>query len=275
MADPSGNLPSQTDVAQDARSRARTQIVSIWSERPQLASVLATFSTSIDSVLFSLAVNQQNKTNAGALMTAAFAGALVFHAAAAILSYIGGLCLVQFKLTSARKIPAATQSVPSTFHSPKPVKHPAVDVQGHHPTRTQSSHSDDKAHPSTHTQFPSAPLSDISARSTSFINNVLHSMTFSSSSHIYIEAVHPFSRRRISTGPQSGPDDDDPETNIDALRRRLLRCHWAGSAFSLAGVSLLLIGVISFAWTVLDRAISIFTSCCVAVSLAIALYALH
>lgn len=100
-------------------------------------------------------------------------------------------------------------------------------------------------------------------------------MAFSSSSHIYIELVHPFSRKKINTSPETGAGDDDPETNINALKRLLLRCHRACSAFSLVGFTLLLIGVVSFAWTVLDRAVGIFTSCCVAVSLVVALYALH
>ncbi|KZV66438.1 hypothetical protein PENSPDRAFT_689004 [Peniophora sp. CONT] len=307
MADPSGNgggssgadgsnntswppatdvsryLPDKGDVhaTEDTRSRARTQIVSIWSDRLQLASVLATFFTSIDSLLFSLSVNQHNKTNAGELMTSAFSGALVFHAAAAILSYIGAFVLIQFKLTSARNAPTVTQSAPPTFHSPKAVKHPAVHVSGHHPrTTTSSGHAHDKSRPSAHRQSASAPLlspasPDILTRSTSFVNNLLHSMAFSSSSHIYIEVVHPFSRKKVNTNPETGPDDDDPETNIDALRRLLLRCHRACSIFSLVGFTLLLIGVVAFAWTVLDRAVGIFTSCCVAVSLAIALFALH
>lgn len=87
--------------------------------------------------------------------------------------------------------------------------------------------------------------------------------------------MHPFTRKKVNTSPEQGPDADDPETNIDALSRLLLRCHRACSAFTLVGFTLLLIGVVSFAWTVLDRAVGIFTSCCVASALVIALYALH
>jgi hypothetical protein len=85
--------------------RARNQILSVWSDRLQLVSVLvrlclalrgpgspltrdqSTFFTSIDSLLFSLSTNQRDHTRLGQLMSAAFAGALVFHAA-------GGACRI-------------------------------------------------------------------------------------------------------------------------------------------------------------------------------------
>jgi len=79
-----------------------SRITQIWSDRLQLISVYvsdqilpltqgilqcnactqASFFTSIDSVLFSLASSKDNRTTTGRVMLASLVGGLVFHAAA-------------------------------------------------------------------------------------------------------------------------------------------------------------------------------------------------
>jgi len=66
-------------MAADFHSISR--ITQIWSDRLQLISVYASFFTSIDSVLFSLASSKDTRNTTSRLMLASLVGALIFHAA--------------------------------------------------------------------------------------------------------------------------------------------------------------------------------------------------
>jgi hypothetical protein len=62
-------------------------------------------------------------------------------------------------------------------------------------------------------------------------------------------------------------DDGDPkadaEKNVKALVRLLNRCHNVCSTFAVAGFLLVITGIVSYVWTVLERPVAIFGSACV------------
>jgi len=74
-------------------------------------------------------------------------------------------------------------------------------------------------------------------------------------------------------------DDGDPkadaEKNAKALVRLLNRCHSVCSIFALAGFLLVITGIVSYVWTVLERPVAIFGSACVCTCIVLGVAALH
>ncbi|KAI0317185.1 hypothetical protein OF83DRAFT_1172220 [Amylostereum chailletii] len=281
--EPSPGFPQPTppnNATGHTAAHAQTQIVSIWSDRLQLTSVLATFFTSIDSFLFSLSTNQRDTSPTGNLTTACMAGALIFHAAGAILAYIGSFVLIRYKLQQVEDPPLVMHSAPPSISLPLAAQH--LHAQSHH---AHASHDSEKLHHSirkhtvgnpqtrphpSNSGFPSlpafapvhtanssnAPDHPVLSRSTSFLGNMFNT-TFLSP-HIGVDRVYPFSRvtnlRKRPTGLTREPDvEDKTDQNPEALTRLLTRCQHTCSLFVLIGFLLLITGVVAFAWAVLDR----------------------
>jgi hypothetical protein len=72
--------------------------------------------------------------------------------------------------------------------------------------------------------------------------------------------------------------DGDPkaeaEKNARALVRLLNRCHIICCAFALAGFVLVITGIVSYVWAVLEHPVAIFGSGCVGVCVVLGLAAL-
>ncbi|TFY50806.1 hypothetical protein EVJ58_g10881, partial [Rhodofomes roseus] len=84
------------------------QIVSVWLNRLSLVSGIASFFSSIDSLLFSIASTSTHIGDPDApwsaldkLTTASFAGALIFHVCSAILAFVASFILVRLELIDA------------------------------------------------------------------------------------------------------------------------------------------------------------------------------
>ncbi|KAI0036146.1 hypothetical protein K488DRAFT_82409 [Vararia minispora EC-137] len=269
-----------------ARERARNQIFSIWSDRLQLISVLSTFSTSIDSLLFSQSTNRDDHSSTGQLMLASFAGALIFHAAGAILAFLGAFVLTRYKFEEAQAhLPTGIQTAPPTLKSPAQAR-VQNDGQGsrapHVGRRHEKHHSIEYERPSVSTNapllgssVPPTPIEPPLVHATTLLDHLFHTPV-SLSPEITIELVHPFRPPRRTR--DRGLEGDDPkhsmELDREMLERLLLRCHRACSLFVLLGFTLLITGVVSYGWKVLDRSVAIFVSASVAFSLVVALFVL-
>jgi hypothetical protein len=199
----------------------------------------------------------------------------------AILAFLGAFVLVRYKLADARAhMPTAIRTAPASFTYAPPVTQAQNEQQ-----RSQTSLVGEKQprvseheRPSTSTApflfstpanvAPPTPL----ARTATFIDRFLHTPLFVSAD-ITIELV--WFRRTKTRGLEGGSDEDTVTRDRSALERLLLRCHRACSVFVLLGFLLLIIGVVTFAWVVLDRAVSVFVSSCVAFALVIGVFVLN
>ncbi|KAI0062458.1 hypothetical protein BV25DRAFT_1915993 [Artomyces pyxidatus] len=227
-----------------------TQIVQIWSDRLQLISVYASFFTSIDSLLFSLSAGLQKSDTIAKVTNAALVGALIFHAAAAILAYITSFVVIRYKLNE-------------TTHPESPSV--SASISARTPGRTRTPHAAETAASPAEKQpsltFPTSPV--IPFFSTRLLSLPLPPLLHPPMSRtIVIHRLHFFTPKN--------PDEDSA-----LLMSLLVRCHTVCSTFALAGFVLVMVGVISYVWAALERAVSIFASACVATTLAVGLVALY
>ena len=67
----------------------------------------------------------------------------------------------------------------------------------------------------------------------------------------------------------------DEEKNANALMRLLSRCHTVCTIFALSGFLLVITGISTYLWAVLDHSVAIFGSACVGVCIILGIAALH
>jgi len=267
-----------TAIAQAADLNTISRITQLWADRLQLISVYASFFTSIDSLLFSLASNKGNDTTTSRLMQASLTGALVFHAAAAILAYIASFVLIRYKLHDAESIPGDPKSAINTVYATYvPTGPPSVDQRGklsalesgsNTKTRVERGHS---SHTLSSPFSPVAPLfSTLSTMITSLLDHPpILNIDLRRVSFLDFRAIIP------CIGEPVRDPVADAENNSIALVRLLNRCHHVCSMFALAGFLLVITGIVAYIWAVLERSVAIFGSACVGFCIVFGLAALH
>ncbi|THH07505.1 hypothetical protein EW146_g9300 [Bondarzewia mesenterica] len=189
-------------------SHAVLQIIQIWADRLQLISVVSTFFTSIDSILLSLVNALKDHTSTrGKLMDACLAGALVFHASAAILAFTASFVLIRYKLNDAQhpSAPPPAPAPPSSTHPTSP--------SGSSNNHTQYAYTTTNEKLSASSPWPFFPTPQYSSLHTtptslhlppffshaSDLLNIL-SQTFGFGMSISVRRVHPFHIRRAAAG---------------------------------------------------------------------------
>ncbi|KAH9067637.1 hypothetical protein EDB87DRAFT_1573231 [Lactarius vividus] len=261
-------------LAKAADLHTISRITQIWSDRLQLISVYASFFTSIDSVLFSLASNKGNGSTTSRLMQASLTGALIFHAATAILAYVASFVLIRYKLNDAQSIPGGSDSKTAIATVYAKYGQPPVDEQGKL-SALESGHvrAEHGHHFRGLLSSPIAPF--LSTLSTAFSSLLDHppilNIDIRRVSLFDFSAVVPCVGESVNDGDR----DADAEKNAIALGRLLNRCHSVCSLFALAGFLLLVTGIITYVWAVLEDSVAIFASACVGVCIAFGLAALH
>ncbi|KAH9006172.1 hypothetical protein EDB86DRAFT_2824482 [Lactarius hatsudake] len=217
-----------TALAKAADLHTISRITQIWSDRLQLISVYASFFTSIDSVLFSLASNKGNGNTTSKLMQASLTGALIFHAATAILAYVASFVLIRYKLNDAESIPGDSNSKSAIANVYAKYGQTPVDEKG--------------------------------------------KLSVLESGHVRAEHGHHF--RSLLSSPItpflstlstafSSLLDQPPLLNIDIRRVSLFDFSTVVpvcSLFALAGFLLLVTGIITYVWAVLEDSVAIFAS---------------
>ncbi|KAF8504717.1 hypothetical protein F5888DRAFT_777179 [Russula emetica] len=256
-------------VAMAADLHTITRITQIWSDRLQLISVYASFFTSIDSVLFSLASNKDKHTPTSKLMLASLVGALIFHAAAAILAYVASFVLIRYKLNSAQSTTSSSESPITTVYAkyapPGSISVDKVEHTNHH-------HNTHAFASSSTTPFLVGwpPLfSTLSNTLTSLLDDppLLK---------IDLRRVSLFDFRGLWSclaTPDGNPRVDE-EKNATALMHLLNRCHNVCTIFALSGFVLVITGIAAYLWAVLEHSVAIFGSACVGVCIILGLAAL-
>jgi hypothetical protein len=263
-----------TALAKAADLNTIARITQIWADRLQLTSVYASFFTSIDSLLFSLATNKGNGSTTSRLMQASLTGALVFHAATAILAYVSSFVLVHYRLNDAESTPGDSGSTATTVYvkyaQPGQV-HPSVDQRGKLSALESGSHVGVEHGQKSRALPSSSVVPFFSALSTMF-SSLLDQPP---SLNIDIRRVKLLDFSAIF--PCIGEVDPvaDAEKNAAALVRLLNRCHNVCSMFALMGFLLVITGIVAFIWAVLERSVAIFGSACVGLCIIFSLAALH
>ncbi|KAH8994432.1 hypothetical protein EDB92DRAFT_1795603 [Lactarius akahatsu] len=248
-----------------------SRITQIWSDRLQLISVYASFFTSIDSVLFSLASNKGNGSTTSKLMQASLTGALIFHAATAILAYVASFVLIRYKLKDAESIPGDSNSKSAIANVYAKYGQTPVDEKGKLSV-LESGHVRAEHGHHFHSLLSSPITPFLSTLSTAF-SSLLDQPPLL---NIDIRRVSLFDFSAVvPCVGESVHDGADAEKNAIALGRLLNRCHNVCSLFALAGFLLLVTGIITYVWAVLEDSVAIFASACVGVCIAFGLAALH
>ncbi|KAH9174958.1 hypothetical protein EDB89DRAFT_426157 [Lactarius sanguifluus] len=265
-----------TALAKAADLHTISRITQIWSDRLQLISVYASFFTSIDSVLFSLASNKGNGSTTSKLMHASLTGALVFHAATAILAYVASFVLIRYRLNDAESIPSGSNSKSAIANVYAKYGRTPVDEKGKVSVLVAESGRVRAEHGHHFRGLLSSPITPfLSTLSTAF-SSLLDQPPLL---NIDIRRVSLFDFSTIVPCIGEPVHDGDPhadaEKNAIALGRLLNRCHSVCSLFVLAGFLLLVTGIITYVWEVLEDSVAIFASACVGVCIAFGLAALH
>ncbi|KAF8270524.1 hypothetical protein EI94DRAFT_1722906, partial [Lactarius quietus] len=255
-----------TALAQAADLHTISRITQIWADRLQLTSVYASFFTSIDSLLFSLATNKGNDSTTSRLMQASLTGALVFHAAAAILAYVASFVLVHYRLNDAESSSSGPKTVVTTVYAkyalPGRVRL-SVDQPGRLSALESGPHLGVKRGHNSHIlrSSPVAPLfSALSSMFTSLLDQPpLLNIDIRRVSLLDFSAIFP------CIGESARDPVADAEKNAVALVRLLNRCHRVCSMFALVGFFLVVAGIVAYIWAVLEHSIAIFGSACVGV----------
>ncbi|KAI0263848.1 hypothetical protein BC834DRAFT_296638 [Gloeopeniophorella convolvens] len=277
-----------------------TQITQVWSDRLQLISVYASFFTSIDSLLFTLASGHDEGTSSAKLMLACLSGALIFHAAAAILAYVGSFVLIRHKLSDAqvprksspRAVIAAAYAKHTLPRQPRISESTAID-DSRTPSAVESGRgtfSEKAEHsvvsqpysfqpPSANPFFSSSPTTTrlpLRAAPSEVLSSLLHQPP---GLNIDMRRQKLFNFSAVVPCIGGSVDDDDPDAdlqkNATSLVHLLNRCHNVCSSFALAGFVLVVTGIVAYVWSVLEQSVAIFGSTCVGVCLIFGFLALR
>ena len=211
---------------------------------------------------------------------------MILSVCSAILAYVASFVLIRYRLNDAQSTPRDPKSsitavyarhahpgstvvdrlrTPSGLESGNPSSHERVE-HIHHSHSFASPHTAPflstfftwpsffQIHPATSTSLPDqSPLLNIDIRRVSVFN---FGVPFFGTS------VH----------------DSDPnvaaEKNAIALVRLLNRCHSVCSFFALTGFSLVVMGIVTYVWAVLEHSVAIFGSACVGICIIMGLVAL-
>jgi hypothetical protein len=238
-----------------------SQITQIWSQRLQLISVYASFFTSIDSLLFSLASNKGNGSTTSRLMQASLTGALVFHAATAILAYVASFILVRYRLNDAQSTLGSPKSaITSVYAKYAAPGQSSVNQQGKLSALESGPHVGVEHGHNFHTLLSSPVTSLFSTLSTMFTSLLdqppLLNIDIRRVSFLDLSAIIPCVGESVDT-------DADAEKNAISLVRLLDRCHHVCAIFALVGFLLVVTGIVAYVWAVLEHSVAIFGSVCV------------
>jgi len=198
----------------------------------------------------------------------------------AILAFLGAFVLIRYRLADASAhMPQAIHTAPPSLKSPPNINRGHEEKLFASSTHHQSSnqHLDD-TYSAASLRVPAVPdgraSSPLARTAAGFVDRLLHMPIFVSPD-IVIEVVRPFRRTPRNRKLEDELSGHSLDMDRKAITRLLLRCHHACSLFVLLGFTLLIIGIVSFAWLILDRAVSIFVSASVVFAILVAGFALH
>ncbi|PIL33558.1 hypothetical protein GSI_04181 [Ganoderma sinense ZZ0214-1] len=275
---------------EDALKQALLAVVQLWEDRLQKEGVLTTFFITIDSLLFSLASPTRSADLHGwsvrdQVINASLGGAIIFHVCASIVAYSASFVLIKYQLNDAEKkeekyfptspdlsrAPSISHRTPqsSTEKPERPRrKHTS---HSHRPSTSQGSHHGSSNPIETITDFPLEVFTDLRGL-------------------VSMDRAHPFWFLSCGRRPRPRDRDEeqvrarsrgDPEAMVGHTAARLKdmidvlsRAHVVCAGMALVGFVLALLGILTYAWTAVPLALSVFASACLGVCVIAATVAL-
>lgn len=244
-----------------ARQRNRESCVHMHSRIGRPTSRKASFFSSIDSLLFSLASTSTHLGDPQApwsasdkLTTASFAGALIFHVCSAILAFVASFILVRLQLedaTDQEEKAAASSGSPAKLFTRDPERVGEKDKHIHRPSTSS---------------VPPADGTSLSDDSTAQCNPVYARVTVRCYRPL---AAYAFAKKGTRGISKPTHPADDADAILNPPIQLLSRCHTLAVWMSAIGFFLGLIGILAYAWTATPAAVSIFSTVCLGVCLAI------
>ena len=202
----------------------------------------------------------------------------------AILAYVAAFVLIRYRLNGVQSTPSTADSSIATVYAKYTPSGPSNVDQQRTPSALESgtSRSREKAghahHSHAHTSS-SSPATPFLFGWPPFFSTLTSTMTSLLDEppllNIDLRRVSLFNFGRLVPCVPSRDPKADAEKNAKALVRLLNRCHSVCSIFALAGFLLVVTGIVSYVWTVLERPVAIFGSACVASCIVLAIAALH
>ncbi|KAH9920910.1 uncharacterized protein B0H18DRAFT_1121638 [Fomitopsis serialis] len=264
-------LSASSGSDESAFREAILQVVSIWLNRLSLVSGIASFFSSIDSLLFSLASTSTHLGDPDApwsatdkLTTASFAGALIFHVCSAILAFVASFILVRLELIDAddQEDQVADGTPASTSRST--MKATVRDLE-------QVGEKDKHVHRPSTSSAPVADTTTLSDTSSNPSNPVYARIT--------VSCFRPLSTyTTFVKGSKGVMSPANPNDVADAILnppiQLLSRCHSLAVWMSAIGFILGVVGILAYAWVATPAAVSIFTTVCLGVCLATMVFAI-
>ena len=219
-------------------------------------------------------------------MDAQFCQLMVVVIYLAILAYVASFILIRYRLNDEQSTPnTADSSIANVYAKYAPSGSTSVD-QLRTPSALESgnSRSREKAGQVHHSHtFASSPTTPFLFGWPPFFSTLTASLTSLLDEppllNIDLRRVSLFNFGAIVPCVPNPVDDGDPkadaEKNAKALVRLLNRCHSVCSIFALAGFLLVITGIVSYVWAVLEHSVAIFGSACVSTCIVLGLAALY
>ncbi|OBZ69587.1 Eukaryotic translation initiation factor 4 gamma [Grifola frondosa] len=218
---------------EDAIKKAMLAVVQVWVDRLQSITVVTTFFTSVDGLLFSLSSSTRPTdvhawTRTDKLTNASLGGALIFHVCAAIIAYMGSYVLIRYRLGDATKHESSVESRrPSSVGPAEKLR--TMD------TRRPSGSLDATLTPQSPIPFP-----------LDFVETLTDLRGL-----ITIHQVRPLGFLSFAVRTPMGKHDgerqvrDDAIAALQSLVRLLSRCHTLSVVMSMLGFVLALLGILT------------------------------
>ena len=232
-------------------------------------------------------------------MQASLTGALVFHAAtgsnsqcvslfttlthspifSAILAYVASFVLVRYRLNDAQSTlgsptPSPKSAITTVYAKYAPPGRSSVNQRGKLSALESGTRVGVNQGHNFHTLLSSPVTSLFSTLSTMFTSLLdeppLLNIDIRRVSFLDFSAIIPC----VGESVRDGDPNADAEKNAIALVNLLNRCHHVCSIFALMGFLLVVTGILSYVWAVLERTVAIFGSACVAFCIFVGLGAL-
>ncbi|TFK87585.1 hypothetical protein K466DRAFT_490598, partial [Polyporus arcularius HHB13444] len=237
-----------------------------------------TFFVSIDSLLFSLtsstrSSNLTNWSNRDMVINASLGGAIIFHVCAAIVAYVASFVLIRYRLNDAEKKEEGAVKEPHSRSRAPSTSRNATEKRRIRQSSHQHSHRPSASMGST--LGPSSPIDAIADFPTEVFTDLRGLVS--------VYRTHPlwFLRCGAPRKPQRSRDMDPEASVVDDATAMLkgmvgvlARAHTVCAGMSSLGFVLALLGILTYSWTAVPIALSIFASACMGACGIAAVYAL-
>ncbi len=194
----------------------------------------------------------------------------------AILAYVASFVLIRYRLNDAQSIPGGSQAaITNVYAKYAPPGRTPVNQRGKVSALESGTHVGAEHGNLFHT-FLSSPVAPLFSTLSTVFSSLLDQPPIL---NIDLRRVPLFDFSAVVPCVGESVHDGDPDANAEknavALGRLLNRCHTVCSLFALAGFLLVVIGIVTFVWAVLEDSVAIFGSACVGVCIVIGFAALH